>query len=142
MLFVKVICTLIFTICLCSPAFSAPPGNTGEYPGGTIANLAKALGKDAKKNIKTFVKEKHACRKYAVLNTEHVSMEENTYIDDRGRLLAGSVVERWTIDACGKSLGIGIVFTSDGKKGNYIVIMPLEWHNKPLNSDAGDAGAG
>lgn len=131
----KIYFVVILLVCFYSPAEAGRPGDSGKYPGNTIANLAKALGKDVKKNIKTFIKKKYSCRKYSVLNTEHVSMDDEVYFDGKGRLLAGSITEKWLIEACGNNYEIGIIFAPDGAKGSYIAIAVINENDKPIGTD-------
>ena len=127
---------VILLVCFYSLAEAGRPVNSGKYPGNTVANLAKALEKDVKKNIKTFIKKKYSCRKYSVLNTEHVSMDGEVYVDRKGRLLAGSITEKWVIEACGNNYEIGIILAPDGAKGSYIAIALLNEHAKSKDTDA------
>ncbi len=118
---------ILATTILVSPARGAGPATrampeSSEVPGTSIVRVADVLRRDALKNLREFAIRKYDCKVPRVTDTEVKGTDGDLQLDSTGRLYSGVITEMWTVDACGKTHRLALVFQSDGKGGDYVAI--------------------
>lgn len=93
-----------------------------DLPGNSFANFSKPVRKDFEKNIKQYMKQKHACSTFQVKDTRGVKEEGEILVDAKGRLFSGVISEEWDLLACGKPLTLVLVVSPDGAGGTFVAI--------------------
>ena len=104
-------------------AGSLPPAlqKANDLPGDSSLLQARALRRDVLDNVRRYEKDKYQCASMNVLGTD-TDPPGKFYVDGRGRLMRGSLTDRWTVEACGRHQALVIVIQSDGKGGNFVAI--------------------
>jgi hypothetical protein len=83
------------------------------------------MGRDAFEALKKYLLAKHQCESFSIEKAEAANTDKELFVDGYGRLLKGTVSEKWTLMLCGKQHMLGILLTPDGKGGTYVVIVEL-----------------
>jgi hypothetical protein len=99
--------------------------NAADIPGNSLITIARALRRDALKNLSAVSRAKYQCRKPRLLDTVNEEVDGELLLDAAGRLMSGVVHERWQIDACGKIINLKVVLSADGKGGSLVAIGEL-----------------
>src|SRR5690606_5319494 len=85
-----------------------------ELPGASFANFSNPVRKEVEKDLKMYVSKKHGCKRYTVRDTMGVREEGDILVDGKRRLMAGTIVEEWDLEACGKLLKLALAIAADG----------------------------
>ena len=95
-----------------------------QYPIGSGVAVSELLERDAINALKVFLNQKYNDDSFEIISRE--SNEEvlgSLVVDDRGRLVAGTLRENWVVKQNDNILNLEFMMFSDGKLGNHCGFM-------------------